>query len=470
MTNDNMNTPTPNEDTPVVKGEENITPETTDTVNNTVIGETPTDAPENGTAKTSESVPESFLKPTAHPSQKKHFSLPYVAMFTILGLVTGGVSGGIVGANVNSNTVSTATSNDNNNNTSGNSTTSEASYDTADYSTLIESKLSSVVTISVVATEENNSYSSLLGENNTTSSGIGSGVVIDVENGYIITNAHVVTLDGVSDSGTITVQASDGTVKDATLVGYDTTSDIAVIKVDDTDGLTAATIGDSDSLEVGDTTIAIGAPLELSGTVTTGIVSALNRSIELESSEVSSGESSLDISQYFSQNTSSTSTIALNVIQTDAAINSGNSGGALLDSDGNLIGINVAIASDSSTSTSTTGLGFAIPINYAYRIAETIIEDRTVEHGYLGISVSDYTETSDTAFTSGVSVESVEADSPADNAGLTKNDVITAVDDTPVTSATQFVAIIKQEEPGTTVTLTLKDGSTVDAVLTNSED
>ncbi|WP_367882077.1 S1C family serine protease [Rathayibacter oskolensis] len=237
------------------------------------------------------------------------------------------------------------------------------------------------------------------------SAGTGSGIVLS-DDGYVLTNTHVVTLDGAISDAAVTVTTSDGRIFSATVVGTDPTLDLAVIKLTDASDLTPITFADSTKINVGDTAVAIGAPLGLSGTVTDGIVSALNRSIQVASSAApdDSGDSSsgstdspfnFDIPGQTPQ-TQATSTISLPVIQTDAAINPGNSGGALLDSDGELIGVNVAIASAGQSSSSSEqsgniGVGFAIPSAIAERVAKEIIANGSATHGLLGASVTDST-------------------------------------------------------------------------------
>ncbi|MCU1519193.1 MAG: hypothetical protein JWQ75_3914, partial [Pseudarthrobacter sp.] len=240
--------------------------------------------------------------------------------------------------------------------------------------------------------------------------GTGSGIILD-DDGHILTNTHVVTLDGATANAALEVRTSDGKVLTAKLVGTDPLSDLAVIKVDNASGLTPATLGDSGKLNVGDTAIAIGSPLGLTGTVTDGIVSTLNRTISVASSAApkDSDESQGDDEGGFqfappgggqSQQTADQGSISINVIQTDAAINPGNSGGALVNSKGEIIGVNVAIASagsDSSSSSGNIGVGFSIPINNAKRIAQEIISTGKASHGQLGVSVKEKASGSSTA-------------------------------------------------------------------------
>ena len=320
------------------------------------------------------------------------------------------------------------------------------------------------------------------------STGTGSGIILD-DDGHILTNTHVVTLGGTAADPAVEVQTSDGRVLNATVVGTDPVSDLAVIKVDARD-LTPAALGDSGKLNVGDTVIAIGAPLGLAGTVTDGIVSTLNRTISVQSS--AAPESDSDSSQVpeddgngfrfappdgSSQNQSSAeSSIFLNVVQTDAAINHGNSGGALVNTSGEVIGVNVAIASAASGSageeSGSIGVGFAIPISYAERVAGEIINNGAATHGYLGVSVKPATASnSNSTFTVGAEVAEVVSGSPGAKAGLKEGDVVTSVNGIPVTDAQSLTAAIRMQPAGSKVTIDYtRDGkaSGADATLGDS--
>jgi putative serine protease PepD len=309
--------------------------------------------------------------------------------------------------------------------------------------------------------------------------GTGSGVVLS-EDGYILTNTHVVTLDGASADGVVKVTFSDGRILDATVVGTDPVSDLAVIKVEAT-GLSPATFADSSQLNVGDTAIAIGAPLGLSGTVTDGIVSALNRSITIASSAVPDDQST-DQGEGSEDNpfdlwgfdlpgqdttTTSSSTISIAVIQTDAAINPGNSGGALLNSEGEVIGINVAIASASDSSSTgaqagSIGVGFAIPANLAKRVSDELIADGAATHGLLGASIVNDTSTATTdQDVVGAVVSDVVAGGAAEGGGLKKDDIITSFNGLPVTDYTDLIAQVRALAAGATAPLTyVRDGET----------
>ena len=269
-------------------------------------------------------------------------------------------------------------------------------------------------------------------ERNGQEGGTGSGFVLRSD-GYILTNNHVVA--GAASGGTLTVTFQGGTTKAAKIVGRDSSYDLAVIKVD-ASGLTASSLGNSDGVVVGDTAIAIGSPLGLEGTVTSGIISSLNRPVTAGGS----GESSF-----------------INAIQTDAAINPGNSGGPLVDAVGQVIGVNSAIASLGQTATGaqsgSIGLGFAIPINQAKRVAEEIISTGKSSHPVIGVSV-DLTYAGP-----GAQVKTVTAGGPSDKAGIKVGDVILKVDGRTVADATEMIVAIRSHTPGETITLAIKDGS-----------
>jgi putative serine protease PepD len=273
--------------------------------------------------------------------------------------------------------------------------------------------------------------------------GSGSGVIID-ESGLILTNNHVV--EAVANGGTLTVTFQDGTSTKADVVGTDPESDLAVIKVSGVNNLKPITFGNSDNLQVGETVIAIGSPLGLNGTVTTGIVSAKNRPV------LPGGATGGDAS-------------VLNAIQTDAAINPGNSGGALVNLKGQLVGINSAIASlggAPGTQSGSIGLGFAIPVDQARWIANELIQNGTVQHAHLGVSVENAT-----GDIRGARITQVESGSTADSAGLQSGDVVTGFGDQAIDSSDSLVAAVRSTEPGTTVTLRyVRGGNTNDVQIT----
>ncbi len=315
------------------------------------------------------------------------------------------------------------------------------------------------------------------------SGGTGSGIILDTE-GHILTNTHVVTLDGATAHATIEVQTSDNKVYAGKIVGTDPLSDLAIVKIN-APNLVPATLGDSNAINVGDTVIAIGSPLGLNKTVTDGIVSTLNRTIQVASAAVpetpeDSGEDSSDDGNGFrfsppgggADTTAAQGTVNLNVIQTDAAINPGNSGGALVDAQGAVIGVNVAIASaggSSSSQSGNIGVGFSIPINHAKQVAEQIIETGKATHGQLGVTVRGTSASGSTsAFSSGATVENVTAGSAADKAGLKKGDVISQLGNRTIDDAAALTAAVREQPGGATVKLDFtRDGKaqSVDVTL-----
>jgi S1-C subfamily serine protease len=266
----------------------------------------------------------------------------------------------------------------------------------------------------------------------------GSGVVVDAGGGYIVTNNHVVSGAADADDATIRAVFSDGSGSEARIVGRDPASDIAVLKVEKP-GLVAATLGESEDLVVGDPVVAIGSPLGLAGTVTSGIVSALDRPVRL------SGEGS-------------DTNAVISAVQTDAPINPGNSGGALVDATGAVIGINTAIASvgGGSTTGGSIGLGFAIPIDTVRDIAQQLISTGTAVHATLGVNARTVTD----GTRDGALVINVEPGSPAADAGVQEQDVVIAVDGQPVASSEELVVAVDAHDPGDTITLELvRDGA-----------
>ncbi len=314
--------------------------------------------------------------------------------------------------------------------------------------------------------------------------GTGSGVILDDE-GHVVTNTHVVTLDGQSADPVITATTSDGRVYDAEIVGVDPIYDLAVIQLQDAEDLTPIEFADSDKLNVGDVAVAVGAPLGLSNTVTTGIISALERSISVASAAVPDDAESEDGGQpapgqegpfFFDfgqggQQPGSNETISIAVIQTDAAINPGNSGGALVDSEGRLIGINVAIASAGGASgqAGNIGVGFAIPSDIAERVADEIIETGSATHGLLGATVQPASAVEGTEI-AGAYIAEVTPGGAADEAGLQEGDIVTAVDGKPITTSIDLTAQVRALAAGADATLTyVRDGETRTADVTLGE-
>jgi len=277
----------------------------------------------------------------------------------------------------------------------------------------------------------------------TSQSGSGSGFVIRPD-GYVLTNNHVIDL--VAKGGKLTVTFSDGATAKGTVVGTSPDYDLAVVKVERT-GLLTLPLGDSSQVRVGDTAIAIGAPLGLDGTVTAGIVSALDR-------PVTAGDGG-------TSNAGPTSFI--NAIQTDAAINPGNSGGPLLDERGYVIGVDSAIATlgaSSGSESGSIGLGFAIPINSAKRVADQLIATGKATTPILGVKL-------DMGFdTGGARVQSLTPGSAAAKAGLQPGDVITALDGRQIHDGTELVVAVRSHSPGDRVVVSFtRNGQTQKTTL-----
>ncbi|MBT2516359.1 trypsin-like peptidase domain-containing protein [Streptomyces sp. ISL-90] len=319
--------------------------------------------------------------------------------------------------------------------------------------------------------------------------GTGSGIILS-DDGYVLTNTHVVTLDGATADPSIKVKTSDGRLFDAELVGTDPLSDLAVIKLAGASDLTPLKFADSDELNVGDTAIAIGAPMGLAGTVTNGIVSALNRSIDVASSAApatpddgtdegdngqNGSESPFDFWNFQGpeggeqpQQQEGTGQISIPVIQTDAAINPGNSGGALLDSEGNLIGVNVAIlsAGGAQTEAGNIGVGFAVPANLAERVAKEIIESGSATHGLLGATVT-AAESDAESTVVGALISEVSSGGAAEAAGLKSGDVVTEFNGVPITDQTDLTAQVRALPGGAKAELTyLRGGDSHTASVT----
>jgi S1-C subfamily serine protease len=267
----------------------------------------------------------------------------------------------------------------------------------------------------------------------------GSGVVVDGADGYIVTNNHVISAAAGQQGAEIRAVFSDGSGSAARIVGRDPASDVAVLKVEKP-GLVTASLGESKNLRVGDPVVAIGSPLGLAGTVTSGIVSALDRPVAL------SGEGS-------------DTNAVISAVQTDAAINPGNSGGALVDSTGAVIGINTAIASLGSGTTGggqsgSIGLGFAIPIDTARAIAQQLISTGKAVHATLGVNTRSVTD----GTRDGALVLNVEPNGPGAKAGIREQDVVIAVDGKPVGSSEELAVAVDAHKPGETVSVQVVRG------------
>ncbi|MGF6884112.1 putative serine protease PepD [Nocardia sp. GAS34] len=268
--------------------------------------------------------------------------------------------------------------------------------------------------------------------------GEGSGVILSSD-GLILTNNHVAS--GAGANAKMQVQFKDGSTATASVVGVDPVSDIAVIKAANKSGLTPIDLGTSRDLQVGQPVVAVGSPLGLAGTVTTGIVSALNRPVS------TSGESG------------GTGTV-ISAVQTDAPINPGNSGGALVDMNGKLIGINTAIATlggsaDGSQQSGSIGLGFAIPVDQARRVADQLTKTGHATYAQIGMSVLN--QAPGNVGTSGAVVKDVTADGPAAKAGIPAGVVVTKLDDQVIDSGDALVAAVRSHQPGEKVSVTYTD-------------
>ena len=276
----------------------------------------------------------------------------------------------------------------------------------------------------------------------TTSAASGSGFIL-TQDGYILTNYHV-----IEDSSTITVSLYDGTSYDARLIGYDAGNDIAVLKVE-AENLTPVILGDSNNMNVGDSVVAIGNPLgELTFSLTAGTISALERQVTMSTGAT------------------------MNLIQTDCAINSGNSGGALFNLYGEVIGItNAKYSSSSSSGASIDNIGFAIPITHVRDMVQSIIEKGYISKPYIGVSVTDVSsETQSYGLPKGAAVKSVAEGGPAEEAGLQVNDIITHIDGEQITGSNDLVKRVGDAAVGDKLTLTVyRQGSTLELTLTVGE-
>ena len=275
----------------------------------------------------------------------------------------------------------------------------------------------------------------------TTSAASGSGFIISSD-GYILTNHHV-----IEDSSAVTVALYDGTTYDAKVIGYDASNDIAVLKVE-AEGLEPVVLGDSSNMNVGDSVVAIGNPLgELTFSLTCGAVSAMDREVTLSGN------------------------ITMDLIQTDCAINSGNSGGALFNMYGEVIGITNAKYSSSTGEASIDNIGFAIPINDIMPIVESIIEKGYISKPYIGVSILDVSaEAQAYGIPVGAAVQSVTEGGPAQKAGLQVSDVITAVNGQAITSGNDLVEVVGATQAGDVLKLTIyRMGQTLELNLTVEE-
>lgn len=430
--------------------------------------------PAGGSVPPAGTIPPAFGGKANVGGAKRTLTLPVVVAIALAAAVIGGGSGAGMAAYFASQNGSSA---------SGVVAQGITINDASNVSTVTavaEKASPSVVTISVTG---------------STAAGSGSGIVLSAD-GYILTNNHVATLDGATGDATIQVRDNAGHLYSATIVGADPTVDLAVLKLDGATNMTPIEWGDSSKLNVGDVAIAMGAPLGLAGTVTTGIVSALNRSIQIASSAVPTTTPdqsttpdqgttpkgtgpfdfwNFDFGQGQGGSTPSTqapaaasASISIPVIQTDAAINPGNSGGALLDAKGRLIGINVAIASAGSSSggqSGSIGVGFALPANLAKRVSDEIIATGTATHGLLGAQVSDAASTKGSTI-EGALIQEVTSGGAAEKAGIQAGDIVTHFNGVPITDASDITAQVRTMAAGSKVEVEISRGGKVQTIQT----
>ncbi len=324
-------------------------------------------------------------------------------------LAAGGISGGLISAAASSSAATAGGSADSNG--------------TCSVTAVADKVIPSVVTIAAKGPA---------GE-----SGVGSGEIIKSD-GYILTNNHVIV--AAASGGSVEVLFSDGATAAATITGRDPLTDLAVLKVQPPRNLKAIAMGSSQSVQVGEQVIAVGAPLGLSGTVTSGIVSALDRTVQVPGENDSSA-------------------LLVSALQTDAAINPGNSGGALVNCDGELVGVPTAGASVPSSSGEASGgnigLGFAVPVNVAKTISDEIIATGRATHAYFGLQTVPISAESaaQAGVPRGLFVAGVAAGGPAATAGLREGDVITKVNGQAATSNIQLQQLTLTKKPGDTVSL-----------------
>ncbi|MFL6240366.1 MAG: S1C family serine protease [Actinomycetes bacterium] len=358
--------------------------------------------------------PEPVTPPPAPPATRR--VIPAVAL-VLAGVLAGGIAGGVAGAHYGKHDVVTSLG-------ATNAAVAAPGVDPKSYTAIAAKVLPSVVSIQV-----------------TTAGGgdTGSGFVIR-NDGYLLTNNHVIA-SALNGGGAITVTFNDGTAVAGSVVGADSSSDLAVVKVQ-RKNLTPVAFGSSASVQVGDPVLAIGSPLGLQGTVTQGIVSALNRPVHTQDQQQQ---------QNLFNNGSGDSTV-ISAIQTDAAINPGNSGGPLVDGAGQVIGIDSAIASLGS---GNIGVGFAIPIDQARVIAAELISTGHATHPVLGVQIADITTGSGAHE---VQLRAVSSGGPAAKAGLRVGDVVVTVNGTNVTSSDGLIAAIRSHKPGDQVSVTYERG------------
>jgi putative serine protease PepD len=338
-------------------------------------------------------------------------------------LVAGGVVGGvIVGATQSSGST-----------VNSQSSTASATASACPVTSVAEQVIPSVVTIAA---------------SGPGGSGTGSGEVIR-SGGYVLTNNHVISVAAAS-GGSVKVLLADGQTYPATITGRDPQTDLAVLHVETSRELKVISLGSSSSVKVGQPVVAIGAPLGLSGTVTSGIISALDRTVEVP------GENDK-------------SALLVSAVQTDASINPGNSGGALVDCEGHLVGVPTAGAAVPNSGGGSIGLGFAIPVDLAKRIADEIISTGSATHAYFGLQTVPIPPAAaeQAGLPEGLFVQAVTAGGPAATAGLHPEDVITKIDGEPATSNIQLQELTLTKKPGDTVSIAYtRNGQSAPATVT----
>jgi putative serine protease PepD len=346
--------------------------------------------------------------------------LPWVALGTAL--VVGGVVGGLI---VNA-TQSSGSSD------SSRTSASSSTVSACPVISVAEKVVPSVVTIAA---------------SGPGGGGTGSGEVIRSD-GYILTNNHVISI--AANGGSVEVLFADGQTVPATITGRDPQTDLAVLKVETSHEPKVISVGSSSSVKVGQPVVAIGAPLGLSGTVTSGIVSALDRTVQVPGDNERSA-------------------LLVSAVQTDASINPGNSGGALVNCDGQLVGVPTAGATVPNSGGGSIGLGFAIPVDLAKSIADEIIDTGRVTHAFFGLQTTPIppAAAAQAGLPPGLFVQAVTAGGPAATAGLRHADVITTIDGEPAVSNLQLEELTLIKDPGDTVSLGYtRDGQSATATVT----
>jgi putative serine protease PepD len=382
-------------------------------------------------------VPAAFPSPPPPPARHRHRWLDLAVAAVVAAVVAGGTTAGVMAADDNGSPAAQTTTSSATGTGAGSSSSpgpvTQAAGKPVDWTAVAKAVEPSVVAISA---------------RSQFGGGEGSGVILDTK-GHVLTNNHVAVAGGAN--GKLSVTLNDGRTYDASVVGTDPSTDLAVLQVKGADNLTPATLGDSDAVSVGAPVMAVGNPLGLAGTVTTGIVSALDRPVTTSNDE-SNGPAAA----------SGSGPVVTNAIQTDAAVNPGNSGGALVDISGKVIGVPSSIASLGSNfgggQSGSIGLGFSIPINEAKSIADQLIAHGKAEHPLLGVTLKDGSIKDGNATRTAAVIVDVSNGTPAAAAGLRSGDAIIKVDDEIVNGSESLVAQIRERNVGSKVSLTIMRG------------